>query len=248
MTFSAIIGAWVAAGLTLFILSFLYRDNPLFKVAENLYVGVSAGYWFTVYAYDVWVPKVWLPLSAGLLWPILPALLGITMLFRLHPKYAWVSRMSFAYMIGYGAGMSIPVTMTSQFMKQVSSTIQPLVAMSGASVDFSGAALFSIFSALVLMIGLLCTLLYFFFSAEHTGVLKVTSKMAVYFLMIYFGAAYGITVMGRFALLYGRFAELYTYSSGIYFYATPILLLFVIGFMIKFKGKKHDEPPLTEQV
>ena len=44
MSFELILGAWVAAGLTLFILTFLYQDNPLFKLAEHLYVGVSVGY------------------------------------------------------------------------------------------------------------------------------------------------------------------------------------------------------------
>ena len=39
MSIELIIGAWVATGLTLFIFTFLYKDNPLFKLAENLYVG-----------------------------------------------------------------------------------------------------------------------------------------------------------------------------------------------------------------
>ena len=39
-----LIGTWVAATLTLAILSFLYKDNPLYKVAEHLYVGTSAGF------------------------------------------------------------------------------------------------------------------------------------------------------------------------------------------------------------
>jgi hypothetical protein len=37
-------GVWIAAALTLFIFSFLYKDNPLYKFAEHLFVGVSAGY------------------------------------------------------------------------------------------------------------------------------------------------------------------------------------------------------------
>ena len=37
-------GIILGAGLTLAIYSFLYKDNPAFKIAENLYVGVSLGY------------------------------------------------------------------------------------------------------------------------------------------------------------------------------------------------------------
>ena len=36
------IGVWVAAVLTLCIFSFLYKDNPFYKFAEHLFVGVSA--------------------------------------------------------------------------------------------------------------------------------------------------------------------------------------------------------------
>ena len=44
MSFSAILGAWIAAFLTLGIFSYLYRDNPFYKIAEHVFVGVSAAY------------------------------------------------------------------------------------------------------------------------------------------------------------------------------------------------------------
>ena len=56
-----LLGSWVAAGLTLFIYSFLYKDNPLFKLGEHLYVGISVGYsvvlaWHTVFLRLLWEP------------------------------------------------------------------------------------------------------------------------------------------------------------------------------------------------
>ena len=44
MELSTILGAWVAAFLTIGIFSYLYKDNPFYKIAEHLYVGISAGY------------------------------------------------------------------------------------------------------------------------------------------------------------------------------------------------------------
>ena len=41
--FGEIFGAWVAAFLTLAIFSFLYKDNPFYKIAEHIFVGISAG-------------------------------------------------------------------------------------------------------------------------------------------------------------------------------------------------------------
>ncbi len=38
----------VAAFLTLCIFSFLYRDNPFYRFAEHLIVGISAGYWIAI--------------------------------------------------------------------------------------------------------------------------------------------------------------------------------------------------------
>jgi hypothetical protein len=32
------LGVWIAAGLTLFMLSFIYKDNPLFRFGEHLYL------------------------------------------------------------------------------------------------------------------------------------------------------------------------------------------------------------------
>jgi len=53
-----IIGTWVAASLTLAILSFLYKDNPFYKVAEHIYVGTSAGF-AVIYAWRSMSTRCW---------------------------------------------------------------------------------------------------------------------------------------------------------------------------------------------
>ena len=37
-------GVWLTVLFTLSVYSFLYRDNPFYKMVEHLYVGVAAGY------------------------------------------------------------------------------------------------------------------------------------------------------------------------------------------------------------
>jgi hypothetical protein len=56
----------------------------------------------------------------------------------------------------------------------------------------------------LLVVGLLTTLTFFFFSKEHKGALGGTAKIGIYFLMVSFGASYGYTVMARISLLIGR--------------------------------------------
>jgi hypothetical protein len=56
----------------------------------------------------------------------------------------------------------------------------------------------------IVVAGVLSTLIYFYFSHEHKGVLGATAKVGIWFIMISFGASFGYTVMGRVSLLIGR--------------------------------------------
>jgi hypothetical protein len=55
-------GVWMGALLTLFIYSFLYKDNPFYKFAEYLYVGISAGYFLAYYYHNFMVPNLFVVL------------------------------------------------------------------------------------------------------------------------------------------------------------------------------------------
>jgi hypothetical protein len=60
------------------------------------------------------------------------------------------------------------------------------------------------FSNLVVVLGVICGLIYFFFSKEHTGVFGRASRVGIWVLMVAFGASFGYTVMARISLLIGR--------------------------------------------
>ena len=64
------------------------------------------------------------------------------------------------------------------------------------------------FDVLVVLIGVVSVLVYFFFSVEHTGVVGGVSKVGIYFLMVAFGASFGYTIMARLSLLIGRISFL----------------------------------------
>ena len=50
----------------------------------------------------------------------------------------------------------------------------------------------------------MASLVYFFFSIEHVGVVGGVSKVGIWILMITFGASFAYTVMGRIALIAQR--------------------------------------------
>lgn len=194
------LGTIVAAGVSIGMYSFLYRDNALFKVAEHLYVGVSAGYGLVIVWYNVLWEEFAGPAAAGK-WSVvgaraLPVAFGLLMLTRLSARWGWLSRYSFAFVMGLSAGMSIPLTIDGYILKQLHGTIGP---MAGGDMT-----LLQTFSQATMLVGVVSVLVYFFYSIEHKGTVGVTSRVGVYFLMVSFGASFGYTVMARLSLLVGQ--------------------------------------------
>ena len=220
-----IIGVWLLVLMTLCILSYLYGDNPFYKIAEHIFVGVSAGYIFAL----TWWDQIW-PNLFGRLFPnyvdagfefspsyIIPLILGIFMLFRLIPSLSWLARFPIAFIVGMAAGLKFYVYINSNILMQIQNS----------AIDFSKSG-GEIFNHILILIGVICALVYFFFSKEHKGAVGTISKIGIYFLMIKFGASFGFAVMGRISLLIGRFEDLINYSSYQYNYATPIILISMI--------------------
>ena len=238
MSTETLIGAWVAVGLSLLIYSFLYKDNPFFKLAEHIFVGVSIGYLLTITYYQVMVNKLYLPMmQQGKWWLVIPAFLGMLMLSRFIPPIAWLSRISFAFLLGISSGLAIPRQISSFILQQVQGTIKPLVTVGDSGVTFTLANL----DSLLILIGVVSVLFYFFFSIEHTGPVRRVARIGIYFLMISFGAAFGYTVMARMSLLIGRLDELVLYSSAAYGHATLVLLAAVILGLVWWERRQRPE-------
>ena len=222
---SGLIGIWCVVLLTLSIFSYLYGDNPFYKAAEHIFVGVSAGYIFTITFWDTIWPNLF-----GRLFPsyvqagfefeiiyIIPLILGLFMLCRLSKKYSWLSRISIAYIVGMAAGLKLYVFLNSNLLTQIKTS----------TIDLSG-SYYNIVNEIIILVGVICGLVYFFFSKEHTGVVGKVSRIGIYFLMIKFGASFGFAVMGRISLLIGRFEELIEFSKAEYYYSTPVILMSMI--------------------
>jgi len=213
MHISANIMVWFGAFLTLSILSFLYKDNVFYKFAEHLFVGVSAAYWMVIGIWGTLFPNLIAKIYPGGVrfvlpsladrppeyYYIIPAILGILLLMRLSRKLGWISRWPLAFIVGTTAGFNLVRYLRSDFIGQVRNTLIPLIVIKDGSFNFIGS-----FSNTVIIVGVLCGLIYFFFSKEHKGAFGVASRIGIWILMITFGAGFGYTVMARISLLVGR--------------------------------------------
>lgn len=243
---ATIIGAWVATGLTLFIFSFLYHDNPLFKLAEHLYVGVSVGY-TVVKTYDTVIKGLIVKpiVEQGEYALLVPVGIGMLMLTRYVPKASWLSRYAFAMIVGIGAGLAIPRTISSFILKQIEDTVRPLLSMTGEGVAFSFNVLnpASNLNAIIILVGVSSVLFYFFFSVEHSGPGKAVARTGIMFLMVSFGAAFGYTVMARMSLLIGRLTDLIEFSDASYGSPTIWLFLVTVATLFALNRRAQSRPP-----
>jgi hypothetical protein len=193
-------GIWVAALLTLAIYSFLYKDNPFYKFAEHLYVGISTGYLVVVTLQDALRRDLYEPLAGAagmdILIVLLPGIFGVLIFTRFIKNLAYLSRISIAIIIGATAGIYIPNQIQGYLLKHTSATIMPLASESGTVADT--------INQLLILIGVISVLVYFFFSVRRREPVKSVSRVGTFYLMLFFGAAFGNTVMGRISLLIGR--------------------------------------------
>ncbi|MCI0532457.1 MAG: hypothetical protein L0Y74_11035 [candidate division Zixibacteria bacterium] len=197
-----VLGIWIGAFFSLCILSFLYKDNPFYKLAEHVFVGISAGYYFALEFQNVFLPNLWRPLTTeGKLILIVPFIFGLLLFTRFFSKIAWFSRWSIALLVGIYSGIAIIGYGSGDLVIQIQGNLLPLWG--------NGQSLLTLFNNWILTFGLLTCLIYFFFSREHTGTYGMVAKTGVYFLMISFGASFGYTVMSRMSLLIGRLYYLY---------------------------------------
>ncbi|MBU0641425.1 MAG: hypothetical protein KKB50_21400, partial [Planctomycetes bacterium] len=140
-------------------------------------------------------------------WYWIPVLLGVLLLWRMAPRGAWIARWPLAFIVGITAGLRLLAFLEADFVAQVQATIVPLLVVvhspANGQVDF-GVSFYSSLNNTLLVLGVVCGLVYFFFSVEHKGVVGMAARGGIYVLMITFGAGFGYAVMGRIALLVGR--------------------------------------------
>jgi hypothetical protein len=200
VNFSTLLGIWVAAALTFMIFSFLYRDNAVYKLGEHIFLGIALGYgWCIYYWNDIFsnaiAPLVYPLEGEARQWSlVIPIILGAFILIRVVPRLAWLSRYSLALLLAGYAGLAVPNEVAGRFLPQLVATMGPF------GPGWAGAI-----TQAVLLLGVFCTVVFFFFSLEHRGAVGKIGRVGVLYIMVAFGAAFGYTVMARVSLLIGRF-------------------------------------------
>ncbi len=115
------------------------------------------------------------------------------MLSRWFPRTAWLSRWPIAFTVGIGAGLGITANIQGYVMPQLQATLLPVTGWNIISLN-----------NVILTVGVITTILYFYFSKPHKGALGWMARVGIVFIMVSFGASFGYTLMARISLLIGR--------------------------------------------
>lgn len=205
-----IAGAWVSIFLTLCIFSFLYADNPVYKLAEHLFLGVSIGISVIEIYNGVFRPNLINKLADGNALSIVPLVMCFMLFARVATKkFGWLARIPIAFIVAAYAGVKLTGEANANLMTQVAQSMPDLSALWAEHGIWDWAADGAgVFSGVFLVVGLCACLLHFYFSAKHGPAMTVVSRFGVLVLMLSFGASFGYTVMGRISLAIGRAQEL----------------------------------------
>jgi len=98
-------------------------------------------------------------------------------------------------LIGTTAGISLLRFLKSYILTQTTATMLN---------PFAATCLTVTIGQIIIIIGTITELVYFYFSKKHEGFIGANARVGIIFLMVSFGASFGYTVMARISLLIGR--------------------------------------------
>lgn len=194
--------------LTLLVFSYLIGDNPLFKIAVYLFVGVASGYAAAVIFWQVLYPKLFLPTRSALLGGdyaqglllVVPWLGLAFILMKVSPRLAGVSRITMAFLVGAGAAVTLVGALSGTIIPQVMATINFFDAQTATARNIS---VFEVLgNGAILLVGVVTSLAYFHFGARQRPD-GSTKRFALIDLVAWLGRIFiGITLGTIFAGVY----------------------------------------------
>ena len=161
-----LISGLVGLLLTLMVFSYLIGDNPLFRIAVYLFIGVASGYAATVVWHYVLVPKLFQALGSFNPLAIIPLILGLSLLTKLLPRISWIGSFAMAVLVGVGAAAAVGGALIGTLLPQAQAAID---GFDFRSTEGGTNAFLQLAEGGVMFLGTVFTLASFHFSAGRAA-------------------------------------------------------------------------------
>jgi hypothetical protein len=207
---------------TILILSYLIGDNPLFRIAVYIFVGVASGYVAVVIWWQVVVPRLLAPSVEAVLtgslvdkFVMLVPLLGSAfILMKISPRLAGIARIAMAFLVGAGAAVIIAGALIGTLLPQVEATINffDRGAAAARNIDFLEVA----GNGVIILAGAVTSLIYFHFGARpkadssmhRLGLIEILAWVGRIFIGITLGAVFAGVYAAALTALIERISSL----------------------------------------
>jgi hypothetical protein len=199
---------------TLFIFSYLIGDNPLFRLAVYIFVGVSAGYVAAVAFRQVLWPDLLFPLLTGSVAQkallVMPLILSALLLTKVSPRLTSLGMPAMALLVGVSAAVAVGGAVTGTLLPQAGATINLFDTHAAASVPQLAQMMFN---GAWILAGVTTTLVYFHFGARTTrdgsarrfGFIEFLAFIGSIFLAITLGVLFAGVYSAALTALIDRF-------------------------------------------
>lgn len=158
---------------TLAIFTFLYKENPVYRFYEHIFIGIATGYsivflmssflWPTVLKPLLGYDRVFFPdgtvseayNTSNLLW-LLPMSFGMLFYCILTKRHKWLAQLVIGCQLGYAGGLAFKGTF-NEMLPQIYDSFKPL---------YVAGSFASSITNIVFIVTVICTLSYFFFTYQ----------------------------------------------------------------------------------
>ncbi|MBR4490879.1 hypothetical protein IKP13_09625 [bacterium] len=195
------IGAITASLLTIAIFSGFFKQNPVYRFAESLFIGVSAGYFAAIWYFSIIKPAYKSALGGDLL-ILIPLLAGLLLFIPSNDtSYSKLRFLPAAFIVIVTTAINIPVYFTAFIQEMIRNSVIPLV-----SFDESGSL--EIDTTINSVLSILCvTSAMMFLVARHRNsnrFVNTTGEIGRFFILVAIGSTFAYTLLSRLILFMGK--------------------------------------------
>jgi hypothetical protein len=221
-----VIGGFIAALLTVMVLSYLVGDNPLFRLATHIFIGVAAGYAGSIALHSILKPSLLDPIIESGVSGIVSGeifrgsqgvyivggwILTGMLLLKISPATSKWGSLPIVILVGVGAGVVVGGSITGTLIPQSSAAMGSFT-QDASSAIANETTIERIGNVLIMLVGTLSTLMYFHFSTRKspTGVgrrsqvMEIVATIGRVFIAITFGVMFAGTLMTALIALVER--------------------------------------------
>lgn len=202
---------------TVLILSYLIGDNPLFRIAVYLFVGVTAGYVASVVLWQVIMPRLITPTLSMIqtgsydqgIFLAVPWLGLAFILMKISPRLSKIASIAMAFLVGAGAAVIIAGALLGTIIPQVSATINFFDAEVAAARNIAVTEVLG--NGTIILVGVVTSLAYFHFGATTQANGSTRRFILIEFLAwigrVFIGITLGVIFAGVYAAALTAFIE-----------------------------------------